>query len=188
MNDRELWSAIQAGKEHAFRELFYLYFSEMVHWAHQFVQDEGIAKDMAQDVFVKLWDQRVRLNVRGKLRPYLLQSTRNNCLNFLKKKKTATLSDHWRLPDSSHGVQKALEVKDLEGAVRKAINSLPVACRTVYLMRSTEDLPIKEIAKVLNISPKTVENQLTKARKIIMAHLKPLLTLLILIFIYFLKS
>lgn len=188
MNDRELWSAIQAGKEHAFRELFYLYFSEMVHWAHQFVQDEGIAKDMAQDVFVKLWDQRVRLKVRGKLRPYLLQSTRNNCLNFLKKKKTTTLDDDLRLSDSTHGVQKELEAKDLEGAVRTAIDSLPDACRTVYLMRSTEELPLKEIAKVLNISPKTVENQLTKARKIIMAHLKPLLTLLILIFIYFLKS
>lgn len=165
-----------------------MYFSEMVHWAHQFVQDEGIAKDMAQDVFVKLWDQRVRLKVRGKLRPYLLQSTRNNCLNFLKKKKTATLDDNLTLSDCSHGVQKELEAKDLEGAVRTAIDSLPDACRTVYLMRSTEELPLKEIAKVLNISPKTVENQLTKARKIIMAHLKPLLTLLILIFIYFLKS
>ncbi len=177
MEDRELWSAIQAGKEEAFKDLFYQYFSEMVNWAYHYVRDEAIAKDMAQDVFFKIWDRRKMLLIRDRIKPYLLQATRNNCLNYLKRKKNPAIEDHPEPEDNNPDAQEILQSKDLEKQIQKAIENMPDACRTIFLLRRTEELSLKDIARELQISPKTVENQLTKARKIVLRYLKPVLIL-----------
>lgn len=68
-----------------------------------------------------------------------------------------------------------MHIQDLEKSIQSGIQRLPDACRTVFVLRRLEELSLKEIASQLGISPKTVENQLTKAHKILASHLKPLL-------------
>jgi RNA polymerase sigma-70 factor (ECF subfamily) len=65
--------------------------------------------------------------------------------------------------------------------VQVAISKMPEACRTIFLLRRMDELSLKEIASELNISTKTVENQLTKARKILAQYLKAVLILVLIL-------
>jgi len=178
MEESHLWDLIRAGREEAFKELFHTNFRMMVHCAYRYVQDESIAKDMAQDVFVKIWDRRGKLQLHGSVKSYLLQATRNNCLNFLKKRKLLDIDAHMEPFANQHSIQEELQADDLQKIISHAIGKMPPACRAVFLMRRSEELPVKAIAEAMKISPKTVENQLTKARKILAKYLKPILTMI----------
>lgn len=178
MEDRELWTAIQAGREEAFKTLFYRYYGEMVHTASRFIRDDAVAKDVAQDVFVKIWDRRKSLPVPDRVKSYLFQALRNHCLNYLKKKRLLFLEDQPEPEDGNHSVPEILYSRDMETQIERAIETMPPACRTIFLLRRTEELSLKEIARALQISTKTVENQLTKARKILIRYLKPILVLI----------
>ncbi|MEZ4896361.1 MAG: RNA polymerase sigma-70 factor [Saprospiraceae bacterium] len=175
MTDRELWEGIQNGKEEAFKQLFYRHHPAMVQVAYTFLQDESQAKDIAQDVFVRLWIKRRELQIQGECKPYLLAAIRNRCINELKRKKTLAFDVTMEKAQTGNTPQDNLQVEDLERAINRIILRLPDACRTIFLMRRMEHLSLKEIATQLEISPKTVENQLTKAQKILAVSLKPLL-------------
>ena len=168
MHADDLWPAIRKDNEKAFKEAFYLYYPGAVALASRFIQDQSMAKDLAQDVFFKLWDKRSSIQIRKDLKAYINQSIRNACLNHLKKhKRLLAWEDHYEVEDHSPDMLAILKSQDLQKVVDQAINTMPAACRTVFLLRRMEGLSIKEIAKHLNISPKTVENQITKAGKIL---------------------
>lgn len=179
MEDQQLWQEIQKNNESAFKRLFFRYYEEMVAFAERMVGNEDIAKDIAQDVFVKIWDRRAKLDIRESLRAYLLRATRNNSLNNLRSKRHLSFEDHQEPEDTSANVQEKLQAYDLENFIQQAIAKLPPGCRTVFLLKQIEGLSLKEIANELNISTKTVENQLTKARKMISQYLKPVLLLML---------
>lgn len=178
MEDQQLWQEIQNDNESAFKRLFFKYYEEMVAFAERMVGNEVIAKDIAQDVFVKIWDRRAKLDIRESLRAYLLRATRNTSLNNLRNKRYLSFEDHQEPEDTSADIQGKLQANDLENFIQQAIAKLPPGCRTVFLLKQIEGLSLKEIANELDISTKTVENQLTKARKMITKYLKPVLLII----------
>ena len=185
MDDIDLWEEIRKGNEQTFKELFVKYYPQLVLFAHHLVGNESSAKDIAQDVFVKIWNQKADLKIKENIRSYLLKATRNTALNLLKKRQRLAYDEYPDLEDRTPSAQDYLQAGDLEKSIRKAIDALPPACRTVFLLRRMEGLSLKEIAAELQISVKTVENQLTKAQKSIMHHLKPMMSgINILILIY----
>jgi len=175
MTDRELWQRIQKGDEAAFQKLFYRHHPAMVNLAFILLRDESMAKDIAQDVFVRLWIKRNDFQIHGAWKAYLLSAVRNRCINELKKEKKLDFTDQIESYSPVQGASDNLQLTDLEKSIQVGIKKLPDACRTVFVLRRVEDLSLKEIANQLGISPKTVENQLTKAHKILALHLKPLL-------------
>ena len=177
MNDLELWHKVQSGSEEAFQQLFYRHHPDLVNRAYHYLRDEESAKDLAQDLFVKLWHQRQDLQIKDSLKAYLHRAVRNKCINHLQKKKHLAIDDQTEHEDSAPSAQQQLQSIDLEQMVQSAISKMPEACRTIFILRRMDELSLKEIAKELRISPKTVENQLTKARKILAQYLKPLLHL-----------
>lgn len=177
MEDHQLWSEIRDNSEDAFKTLFYRYYEQLVAFAYRLVENESLAKDIGQEVFVKVWDRRSSLDIKDSVRAYLLRAARNTALNHLKKKRFAAIEDQLEPEDSNAGALQQLQAVDLDKGIQAAINGLPAACKTVFLLKHFEGLSLKEIARELEISPKTVENQLTKARKIIMNYIKPMLTI-----------
>ena len=185
MDDLELWEQIRKGDEQAFKGLFVKYYSQLVAFAHHLVGNESSAKDIAQDVFVKIWNRKTSLDIKENIRSYLLQATRNTAINLLKKRQRLAYDEYPDLEDMTPNAQDHLQAGDMERSIRKAIEALPAACRTVFLLRRVEGLSLKEIATELQISVKTVENQLTKARKSLVQQLQPMMpgiNILILIF------
>lgn len=178
MNDLDLWQKIQNGDESAFKSLFYHYHPTLVNLAYSYINDEATAKDLAQDVFVQIWQKRKDLHIRENLRGYLIRAVRNQCINHLKKKKAISLNELEPATDPDPDGQERLHLQDLRKKVQLAISHMPEACRAVYLLRRMEGLSLKEIARELNISTKTVENQLTKAHKILINFIRPVLAAL----------
>ena len=126
------------------------------------------AKDIAQEVFIKLWEKRKSLFIKTNIQSYLLSATRNMALNHLRKNKTyyEHLDRMGEEKKSGDTPESVLESKELEKIIFEAIDAIATRrCKSIFLLRKVDGLSIREIADQLVISPKTVENQITKAIK-----------------------
>ncbi|MGB0929865.1 MAG: RNA polymerase sigma factor [Chitinophagales bacterium] len=179
--DQELLSRLQSSDEAAYRLLFDRYYEKMVISALQITKDSNIAKDAAQEVFLALWKNRERTQIKQSLTAYLKRGVINRSLNILKSRKRHsgnTVPEAIVLPTPSKADQ-TLELQDLQKRIHKAIDKLPDRCREVFVLCRFEELSHKEIATQLNISTKTVENQMTKALKFLRKTVLPFIKILI---------
>ena len=168
-SDLDLIAAIKADDEKAFRALFDRYYKYLLVTAYAYVKDENTIRDLAQDVFFEIWRKRNSLNISN-VKAYLRRSVINKALNFIKAQRMdfEDSNESFDLPEKSN-VHENLEAEELQNVINLAIENLPERCRVIFAMRRFEEMSLKEIAAKLEISPKTVENQLTKAMKILRA-------------------
>ena len=166
-----------------FEALFQSLYSPLCLSAYRLVQDEHTAEDIVQDVFCTLWRRKAELEIEN-FEGYLFRSVYNSSLNFLKKHKALSseaIVIEMNQKEVVHDI--SAETKETAARIHRAIDSLPTACRTVFILSRHEGLSNKEIAETLNISIKTVENQMTKALRT----LKQALTGVIGLLLFFLK-
>lgn len=159
----------------------------MCQFAVQFVQDPDAAKDIAQKVFINLWETRETIDPAKPVKSYLYTSVRNRCLNYIrdnKKYRSQTL-DIELMEGVFFFEEDNPGLSDLERQIKTALESLPEKCRQVFEMSRFEDKKYKEIAQELDISEKTVEAHMSKALKTLKEQLKEYLPLFCLIFGFF---
>lgn len=162
--------------EQLFNELFREYEHPLYLFAFKLLKSETAAKDIVQDVFLKLWLIRDQVSEIKSISSFLYKLTENKVIDHLR----ASASDEkkrqalWRRVNGSNeqNVGVNVETKEYHAIIQQAIEQLPPQRRAVYLLSQTEDKPRKEIASLLNISPNTVRNQLAKAIENIIAYLK----------------
>lgn len=175
-----------------FEKLFRLHHEALHNLAYNLVRDSDIAKDVVQEVFTKLWQNRDRLEFGNQISHYLFKATSHTALNHLRsaRKLVSAEGEHFLHLHASHGTDD-LQFKELEVKVREAIDRLPPKCRTIYLLSRQEGLKYQEIAETLEISVKTVENQmgiaLEKLRTDLKTYLPPIIGVIALIGLWFLQ-
>ena len=149
-----------------FESCFRTYYKQLVVFAYKMVHRQDVAEDMVQQVFLSVWEHLERLDVEKGVLSYLYQSTRNRCLNHLNSAQHS-YTTHIDEPVGDHPVttERRLETKELLLQIKAAIQELPEKCREVFLLSREQGLTYKEIAATLDISVKTVENQMGKALK-----------------------
>ncbi|MFB5944929.1 RNA polymerase sigma-70 factor [Albibacterium profundi] len=169
----------------AFEDLFKAHFKALHAYAYAIVKDEIIAEEVVQSVFLRLWEKRSSLTVHTSIKAFLYRSVYNESLNYHKHQKVkSAYHQHQRYVrgnDSGDDSSNRVQMKDLEGRLELALNKLPEACRTIFQMSRFEELKYREIAEQLNISIKTVENQMGKALRILRLELVDFLPILFLI-------
>ncbi|OAV45660.1 RNA polymerase sigma-70 factor [Lewinella sp. 4G2] len=163
--DIQLFQRLAAGESQALDALFRQYYVELCQVANRFVQRESTAEDIVQDFFVSLWEKRATLNAPDNVGSYLRRSIRNRSLNYLRDQKRIPVDDG-EVPETI--AAQAIGNKEEEGMglktrINQAINQLPERCRLVFTMSKLEEMSHREIAQRLDISTKTVENQMTRA-------------------------
>jgi RNA polymerase sigma-70 factor (ECF subfamily) len=127
-----------------------------------------------------LWERTQTLTISGSIAAYLYRAVNNESLNYLKHLKVRSqhqLFVRQRNEESTAGVATDVQVKELELKLRQALNELPEQCRTVFQLSRFEELRYREIADRLQISVKTVENQIGKALKLLRAKLSDFMIL-----------
>jgi len=162
--------AIKNGHEPSFRKVFDTYYKIMIITAYQVLKNEELSRDAAQEVFLKIWQNRNHLHKNIKLLPYLKRATSNSAINILKSRRHHISSGEAPLSvleDSTQNPQEIYENIEIRKAINKAIDSLPDKCRAVYMLSRNDGLSHNEIAEQLNISTKTIENHITKALKVL---------------------
>ena len=143
--------------------------------ANRIVPNQSEAEDIVQECLIKLWDHRESANATSTVN-YFKKMIRNKCIDFLRKKKWDTIQLEANLVGQED--HSNLEHMELEQKINATIDRLPARCREVFMLSRFEEMSYKEIAASLNISPKTVENQISKALKILSASLTFILILL----------
>lgn len=179
-DEQLLLDRLRQGDEAALDQLFEHYYRYLFKIAYGTLHDTDAAKDCVQEVFLRFWQKRSEIEVKTTLKGYLQRSIVNECLGLLRKRKTYALPEtHAALPDPDHSPLQQLESESLSALVQAAIERLPEQCRLIFRLSRTEEMSYREIAEHLDLSPKTVENQIGKALKQLRADLGPWLSILL---------
>lgn len=174
-SDNDLFSRIQQGDRAALNELFQRHYSRLCNFSNSFLHDRLEAQDAVTDVFLKIWLQASKIEIHLDIVPYLFICVRNESFARLKRygKWSASLTnldDAEAVAAPDQDPQRDLEVVELEQQMTLLIDSLPEGCRRIFRMSRHDHLSYKEIATVLGVSEKTVENQMTKALALLRKH------------------
>lgn len=172
LTDNSLVSRLQDSDQEVYRLLFERHYKNLVIKAYQILKDENLSKDAAQDVFVALWNARKNLNSDMNFSSYLGRAVVNRSINQLKSRRHHATTDEAQinlLSTTERSPSQRLEDEELKTVLQQAINSMPDKCREIFMLCRMDQLSHKEIAQELGISTKTIENQMTKALKIIRA-------------------
>lgn len=154
-----------AGDMEAFKRLFDGHYESLYRYALRYLRSAEEANDVVHDVFLQMWRHRQRIGLGRDLRTYLYATTRNHSLDRLKRRK---VEDRFRerreVADAQEGAdaESELESRELAARIQRAIDSLPPRQREVLRLRWQQHLSYEEIAKALNISPKTVAIHLSR--------------------------
>lgn len=163
--------ALRSGDEIALRRIFDRHYPLLIGDIYRIVPDEDSCQDLAQEVFVELWRKRSDLDIHTSLRAYLRRAAVNKALNFIKTNRRYVFDEPETLSNiadhSARDIHRKIEQETLEDALHAAIERLPDKCRAVFSLSRFEQMSHREIADKLGISVKTIENQITKAMKIL---------------------
>ena len=166
-----------------FEEIYLLYFPRLLRFARKYVISQEDAENIVQDVFVSLWESREELQIRVSLIAYLLTLIKTRCIDHLRKQEYVEERNRKMQEDYVLDIQMKLQSleafnqsvgvdTELEKLISEAINSLPAKCREIFWMNKMEGKKHKDIAEELQISLKTVENQIGIALKKLRIKLK----------------
>lgn len=174
---------IRQGNEAAFERVFKLYFKNLHAYAYTFIKEDITAEEIVQNVFFRIWEKRDELQIDDSLKAYLYRSVHNESLNHIKHQKVkSSFQEHYsNHAEASNDASATMIASELEIQIQKAINELPQQCRIIFQLSRFEQLKYQQIADQLNISVKTVENQMGKALKVMRLKLVEFLPFLLFI-------
>jgi len=163
--------------------IFKTFYQPLCRYAYSFLNDKEEAEEVVQSTFIQVWEKRSTLEIQTSFKPYLYRMVRNACLNVIKHEKVKQVHiSHERIHGdmTQESVHETVTSGELEEKIGEAMMKLPEQCRVVFQLSRFEDLKYAEIAEQLQISVKTVENQMGKALRIMRENLKEYLPMLIL--------
>lgn len=168
-NQETLITLIKEGDRKAYKEVFAEYYHKLCVYILGFTSDRSLAEDVAQLSLLKLWEKKEKLRTDGSISGFLYKTAFNEFAAIYRKSKKLNTAI---LEIKQEGLQEMIEldkdvIEDRLLQVDKAIEALPSKCKEIFLLCKKDGKSYKEIAKGLNISVKTVENQIGKALKLI---------------------
>lgn len=168
----ELQTRLVANDSSALQELFKVHYSGVCRTVFRLVQDYHLAQDLAQNVFIRVWEKRTEIHVHTSWGAYLNQMAIREGLAHLRKVHRIDVREEVPEQTDFHTSDEDLLQEDLNHQYQNALRVLPGQCRVVFQLSRQEGLTYPEIAKELNISVKTVENQMGKALRVLREQLK----------------
>jgi RNA polymerase sigma-70 factor (ECF subfamily) len=175
--DEFLIEHISAGNESAFEELVQRHQVKVLNLIYYFLNDRWEAEDVAQEVFLKVWENAPKFKGKSKFSTWLYRIVINSCLNYQRSRKKDH-SDCLNNPEFSGNPQsnphQIMEKKEREIIVNQAIRLLPPKQRMALILSRFEGYSYAEIAKLMNVSISSTESLLFRAKQNIAKILFPL--------------
>ncbi|RFS19861.1 RNA polymerase sigma-70 factor [Chitinophaga silvatica] len=179
-------TAVQETATQTFEQTFKTHFKGMHAYACTLLKDDIMAEEMVQQVFCKLWEKADKIKIKESISGYLYRSVYHECINYLRHQKVKQAHQEHTKHAMTHHYQTGqasgkVIMSELQQKLDAALQALPEKCRTVFQLSRFEELRYQEIADKLNISVKTVENQMGKALKLLRLQLVDFLPLLLIL-------
>ena len=160
--------------EKIFKEFYLKNFHKVKNFAFVYLNNEYQSENIAQDIFVKIYEMRERIVFDDSLLPYLYTATKNRCLNELRRRKTfssySTDAEYKFRTDLASDALKSQEglkhdITLIYRTYQETLNSLPEATRETFLLHRENGLKYKDIAEIMGVSMKTIEYRISFALK-----------------------
>lgn len=167
LSDSELASLFKEGDKLAFTEIYDRYWPPLVLHANRMVKDEDLAKDTVQEVFTQLFQQGT-ITMHDTLPCYLYKAVRNRVLNKIKHEKVKInyAADFLNYAKNETNLaDEEITFKELVSAIESEIEKMPAKMKEIFILSRKQHLTQKEIARMLNLSENTVNNQIQRALK-----------------------
>jgi RNA polymerase sigma-70 factor (ECF subfamily) len=179
LHEKKLIEQVRNNDRLAFSILFTRYYSDLVRFSSSIIHDTTAAEEIVQDLFVRIWENRRQLNTDS-LKSYLLKSVQNRSIDYLrhltiKNNFARTLLEHPVLLQND--TENYILYTELESEVNQALNRIPESYAEVFKKSRFEALNHQEIAKLMGISVRTVEERIRKALQLLRIQLRDFTTL-----------
>lgn len=153
----------------AYKQLFLLFYPSLVHFAVSIIKSKEVAEEIVSDVFIKIWQKRQHLEKVENLSFYLFTAVKNRCISQFSdfKNRTGVNINDISIEFKSiyHDPEQKMISAETIKQIQEAIQELPPRCRLIFRLVKEEGLKYKEVAELLQLSVKTVENQMSLAFK-----------------------
>ncbi len=181
-SDNDLLLRIQQGSMSAFETLYFDMQPRLFAFSRKFIEDKEVARDIIQEIFFEFWEKRFVTEIKTSVNAYLFKILHNKCLNYIRNNKVqGRYVDFIDIKfkeaellffDQDQESYKSIFLKEIEEICKASIEHLPDNCREIFILSREYGLSNKEIADKLEISIRTVENQIYRALKILKTNLK----------------
>jgi RNA polymerase sigma-70 factor (ECF subfamily) len=160
---------IKLDPEKALETLYDRYYSMLCGQVYNIIKDGAAAEDIVQEVFMEVWKKREGIKINQSIEAYLRRACRNRTLNHIRDNHVKFEGDDALLnqEDKSFTSEQYISADELNIKIQKVIAGLPEKCGIIFSLSRYEDMSYAEISKELDISVKTVENQISKALRIL---------------------
>lgn len=163
-----IFAAIKRRDHGIFKQLFETYFKKMTLFAEYFLLDRDEAEDIAQEIFVDLWNNAPTLSNVSNLKSYLFVQVRNRCFNRLKHLHVEDNYSQWLAEAQAYAEIPEVEVDpELLQRVYDVIDELPEQARQVFKSCVLEGKKYKDVAEEMGVSINTINTQMTRSYKYI---------------------
>ncbi len=176
-SDEQILALLSSNEAAAIEFVFRKYYRFLCKSVYKIIPDEHITEDLSQEVFYELWKKRNTIKINTSLKAYLKRAALNKALNYIRDQKIdlRNAPPKESLVSANATTIQQLTANELQKEIDQAIDRLPEKCRLVFVLSRFEKMSYQQIADQLDISIKTVENQISKALKSLRVALAPLM-------------
>jgi len=163
-----------AGDSGAFKQFFDRLYPRFYRFAYYYVRSDVMSEELVSDVFLKIWNNRKKLPDIERIDHYFFQSVKNQAFTYLQresKRSYADVSFSKSTRIDYNEPENLMMASELAAKIEEAISALPEKCELIFRMVREDNMSYKEVAELLEITPKTVENQMHIALKKLKASL-----------------
>jgi len=180
-NQKDFIKHLKKGDDFAYSHLLDLHYKELCDYATSLARDDFKSEDIVQNVIVRMWNKREKLNADISIKNYLYKSVYNEFIDQYRKDLSISILERKYIEGIDYFIENEdqSKTKRLIEIVTKEIKQLPKKCKETFLLSKKSGLSYKEIADFQNLSLNTVENQMTKALSILRKKLKNNVTFLL---------
>lgn len=172
--DNILTKKLIQGNKPAFDSLFFKYYKPLYKYAYNFCKSDDIAEESVQNTFVKIWKNCTSLKPDTEIDKLLFTYTKNEVIDEIRKVNTRRKYEGQLVSELIINENTDFDNQNkIKAIIESAIDQLPKKSKEIFRLAKQEGLSINEIAIHLNISKKTVENQLSNAYKKMRTYLNP---------------
>lgn len=187
-SENELIRALVNNETKAFEALYLLYGRKLLTFVSTYFSSKDDAEEIVQEVFVKIWNKRAKLAEHDSLKGYLFTIAYNSVRKtFIKKKRESDLKQNYAFEylNVSEESTSVGYYSEMISQIEKIVEDMPEKRKQIFTLCKKEGLSIKEVASYLNISEKTVKNQITAAYQTIRERVQKNLPLLLILNLFY---
>ena len=161
---------MKVSRKELFKSRFLKHYPRLCCIAYGYVSDRADSEDIVQELFVSVWDKNLDDMPENEFAAYITTAVRNRCISFLRKRTCDIVPIDGRQVSAETMAADEVHCSDeptMEERLEAGLATLPTRCRDIFMMAKLHGMKYREIASSLNLSEKTVENQMTKALKLL---------------------